>query len=338
MQKFPISSSISLSLMVRICLSFLMNLIILVTLFGNTLVVVSVIKFRRLRSQMCFRFLCSLAISDICVAVFVMFVSMIYFLVQLWPFGWVFCYFWMSCDVMCCTASILHLCAVAIDRYISIAHGLRYATLMTGRRALTIIVAIWLLSVLISFVPIYSNWFGPLNWNGTFHGSCDLDVNHVYALISSLTSFYIPFLALSVIYFEIYRIASFQAKQIRHQQSRSESKKSKNDRKAIKTVGLIVGLFSLCWFPFFIMYVVRGFCKTCFIDNNWILFITWIGYVNSSFNPILYCFTQREFRNIANEDCRQAMMIALQKVCLQSIQNLIQSKDNRQQRPFDNHD
>lgn len=286
-----------MSLGVRICLSFFMNSIIITTLFGNTLVVVSVVKFRRLRSQMCFRFLCSLAISDICVAVFVMLLSMINFLIQTWPFGWLFCYFWMSCDVMCCTASILHLCAVAIDRYIAIAHGLRYSMLMTGKKVLIIIICIWLLSMLISFVPIFANWFAPMSWNGTFKDSCDLEVNQIYASISSMTSFYIPFVALTVIYFEIYRIASNQAKKIRHQQIRSESKDFRRDRKAIKTVGLIVGLFSLCWFPFFIMYLVRAFCSTCFISDNWVLFITWIGYINSSFNPILYCFTQKEFRN-----------------------------------------
>lgn len=41
-------------------------------------------------------------------------------LIRTWPFGPIACHFWISCDVMCCTASILHLCAVAIDRYSSL--------------------------------------------------------------------------------------------------------------------------------------------------------------------------------------------------------------------------
>lgn len=60
----------------------------------------------------------SLATADITVALLVMpFLVMNDFL-RKWPFGAVACHLWISCDVMCCTASILHLCAVAIDRYV----------------------------------------------------------------------------------------------------------------------------------------------------------------------------------------------------------------------------
>lgn len=58
----------------------------------------------------------SLAIADITVASLVMPFTVVYDLYRYWPWGPVLCHFWISCDVMCCTASILHLCCVAIDR------------------------------------------------------------------------------------------------------------------------------------------------------------------------------------------------------------------------------
>ena len=62
----------------------------------------------------------SLAFSDITVACLVMPFTIIYDFIRYWPWGTVACHFWISCDVMCCTASILHLCCVAIDRYVKI--------------------------------------------------------------------------------------------------------------------------------------------------------------------------------------------------------------------------
>lgn len=85
------------------------------TIFGNTLVIIVVVKFHRMRSVTNI-LLASLAIADITVAIFVMPFLVMVDLIRMWPFGYISCHLWISCDVMCCTASILHLCAIAIDR------------------------------------------------------------------------------------------------------------------------------------------------------------------------------------------------------------------------------
>lgn len=55
---------------------------------------------------------------------------------------------------MCCTASIVNLCAISLDRFIHIKNPLRYEQWMTKKVVCASVAAIWLLSALVSFLPI----------------------------------------------------------------------------------------------------------------------------------------------------------------------------------------
>ena len=77
-------------------------------------------------------------------------------------------------------------------------------------------------------------------------------------------------------------------------QKKIEKRRSK-DKKAIKTLGIIMGIFIFCWLPFFLMYLmvpIVGVTVPILLDR----IITWVGYVNSFINPIVYALTNRDFR------------------------------------------
>ena len=67
------------------------------------------------------------------------------------------------------------------------------------------------------------------------------------------------------------------------------------ETKAAKTLGIIVGCFICCWFPFFTMYLVTAFCEEC-VPPLAFSVIFWLGYCNSAINPFIYAAFSRDFR------------------------------------------
>lgn len=68
-----------------------------------------------------------------------------------------------------------------------------------------------------------------------------------------------------------------------------------SDHKAAITVGVIMGVFLICWVPFFCVNIVAAFCKTCIAGQTFKI-LSWLGYSNSAFNPIIYSIFNTEFR------------------------------------------
>lgn len=56
-----------------------------------------------------------------------------------------------------------------------------------------------------------------------------------------------------------------------------------------------MGVFLICWVPFFCVNIVAAFCKTC-IGGQTFKILSWLGYSNSAFNPIIYSIFNTEFR------------------------------------------
>ncbi|XP_066489033.1 D(1B) dopamine receptor [Tiliqua scincoides] len=224
----------------------LLALLVAWTLLGNGLVCAAVLGSRHLRGRVTNLFVASLAVSDLLVALLVMPWAAAAEVAGYWPFG-AFCDVWVAFDILCCTASILHLCVISLDRYWAIASPFRYERRMTPRLALAMVGAAWALALLVSFVPVQLHWHrggraahprappaptasghaGPTaSWtdgpgppwaagNATPAAQrCDASLNRTYAISSSLISFYIPVAIMIVTYTRIYRIAQVQIRRI----------------------------------------------------------------------------------------------------------------------------
>ncbi|KAM9770228.1 trace amine-associated receptor 1 [Menidia menidia] len=291
----------------RIFLYASLSLGIFCTVVGNFLVVMSIGYFKQLQSPTN-SFVMSLAVADCLVGLVVMPYSMIRTVEGCWYFGTLFCKLHSSLDVMLCTASIFHLSCIAFDRYYAVCNPLVYSLKMSQHRVALLIAICWAVPMLISFGPIMLD----LHITGVDvsipEDACVFLVSRLYAVMASLVAFYLPMAIMLVAYWKIFKAAKRQAKQISAMESQmaagvgkdsSKKKKHRNtmkrERKAAKTLGIIMGVFLIFWMPFFTVNIVDPFIEYSTEVVIWDVFL-WLGYINSSLNPFLYGCFNRSFR------------------------------------------
>ncbi|XP_035713372.1 dopamine receptor 1 [Folsomia candida] len=296
-----------------VCIGIFLSFMIMASIVGNALVCIAVATERSLR-RIGNLFIVSLAIADMFVACLVMTFAGVNDLLGYWVFGEQFCDTWIAFDVMCSTASILNLAAISLDRYVHIKDPLRYGRWVNKRSILGVIAVVWILAALISFVPISLDLHRAdeleMPKDPLALPTCALDLSPTYAVVSSCVSFYLPCFIMVGIYCRLYLYARKHVKNIkavtrpppragdataRTTPTHANSSYQVSDHKAAVTVGVIMGTFLVCWVPFFCANIVYAFCKTCIPDLAFKI-LTWLGYSNSCFNPVIYSIFNTEFR------------------------------------------
>ena len=185
------------------------TVIIIIIVLGNGLVIIAIASDRRLKGVQNW-FIASLAVSDLLVGMFIMPLSLANELMGYWAFGDVLCQLWLSTDVLLCTASILNLCLISLDRYWSITRAISYLRKRTPRRATLMISVVWTTSGIICFPPL-AGWSRP---QPIVDGRplCVLSEEPGYVLYSIIGSFYLPLCVMAVVYIKIYLAARWRAR------------------------------------------------------------------------------------------------------------------------------
>nr|AOG12997.1 serotonin receptor type 2B [Homarus americanus] len=171
-------------------------LVVLLTLFGNILLILAISWDRRLQNMTNY-FLLSLAVTDLMVASLVMPLSIVVLILGHFPFSSELCLLWISLDVLFCTASIMHLCTLSVDRFLSLRYPMKFGRHKTRRRVVLKIVLVWCLSLAAS-LPL-SLMYATDPHSTIVDGVCQIPVS-LFQIIASVICFYIPLIIMLVTY------------------------------------------------------------------------------------------------------------------------------------------
>ncbi|XP_070153342.1 serotonin receptor isoform X2 [Polyergus mexicanus] len=315
------------------------------------------------------------------VACLVMPLGAVYEINSGWSLGPELCDMWTSSDVLCCTASILHLVAIAVDRYWAVTN-INYIQARNPRRIGILIIAVWVISLGISLAP-QLGWKDPDYLDRIAQGTCLVSQDTAYQIFATCATFYLPLLVILFLYWRIFQAArkrirkrpgtilqpprerrgilrlvtrrpreestaftitrstpdhssispeksssynganvtpsttvtptavsttttttmltnptstSQQQQVVKCTKRTRETIESKRERKAAKTLAIITGAFVACWLPFFLVALLQATCQTCEPPKLVASVFLWLGYFNSTLNPVIYTVFSPEFR------------------------------------------
>ncbi|XP_022594742.1 glucose-dependent insulinotropic receptor [Seriola dumerili] len=213
-----------------------------------------------------------------------------------------------------CTASIMSMFLISLDRYAAIKMPLRYSLLSGKGTAVGSLLALWISAITVGFLPVMVR---QLQAEG-YDGFCAFfSVIHEVGIIVLFSLCFFPVLSVFVyIYLDILKIACSHQKQIcqvrqagsrtadhhghQHYQHHHQHQQLRSGYwshvKALRTVAVLVGCFLVLWCPFFVVCIVHVLCKTCQLAGVLENYLWLLGLSNSLINPLVYAFWQKEVR------------------------------------------
>ncbi|KAM9496347.1 trace amine-associated receptor 13c-like [Clarias gariepinus] len=271
--------------------------VILLTVCGNLLVIISVLHFKQLHTPTNM-FVLSLAVSDFLVGIFVMPLMLIWTIESCWIFGKVFCtIYWVISGFL--TITSYNIAQIAVDRYFALSNPFLYMNIVSVRITCIVIVFNWFVMVVYILALLYFN--GNFTSSVMCPGECFLPLNGVWSVIDLIYSLIIPLSVIIILYTRVFVIAKKHATAIRELNNHTWTKTQKitshsmkSERKAAKVLSILVSVFLVCLLPYFtctiLYYLIELQLET--FQKLSILFFC----LNSTINPIIYALFFPWFR------------------------------------------
>ena len=275
-----------------ICLSAL-NIFLSVTAFlGNTLILVALHKETSLRppSKLLYR---NLAITDLCVGIIAEPLEVTGWM-SVVTGRWNICYYaYLPVSIsgtVLCSVSLLTLTAISVDRLLALMLGLRYRQVVTFRRTCITLLGMWIFSILgasrFLWEPVIYRWY-------------------IYLGVS------LSLVALICSYTKILSIFLHNQIQVHNHVVQGQPSQAipalniAQYRKVVYSALWVQGTLLVCYLPYWIAIALtpaEGILISIYLARQYTVSLV---YLNSSLNPLLYCWKIREVRQAVKDSIRQ---------------------------------
>ena len=189
-----------------------------------------------------------------------------------------------------CGISLATITAISIDRFIALQYHLRYATLVTNSRVVCSIVAASLIILICSGLRLWDN----------------VGFHLLFAILTGVC------LVISTLcYIKIYQIVQRHRVQIRSQEQATKShviqnrtEKMRLKQSALNTFVFYISMIA-CYSPSYILLFLFGISYSTW-KTEWTISTT-VVFMNSSLNPVLFCWRIRQLRVAAVKTARDML-------------------------------
>ncbi|TKS67805.1 Trace amine-associated receptor 13c [Collichthys lucidus] len=274
----------------------LMSCISLFTVTLNLLVIISISHFRQLHTPTNL-FLLSLAVSDFFVGLLLMPLRIL-LLEGCWVLGSFMCGLYFYASFILTSASVGNMVLISLDRYVAICDALHYPTKVTQKRVKICVILCWSCSVFYNGVIIINFLKDPDKYNSCY-GECIIGSDFMTGMVDVVLTFFSPVAVIVILYSRVFVVAVSQARATRshiaavtvHGSVSVTAKKS--ERKAARTLGIIVVVFLICFCPYFYPSLAGQDTSS---TVSFSIFGVWLLYFNSCLNPVVYAMFYPWFR------------------------------------------
>ncbi|XP_046843720.1 tyramine receptor 1-like [Xenia sp. Carnegie-2017] len=325
--------------------SVFISIVMGMTILGNTLVIACVCYFPRLHGRTNY-LIVSLAVADWLVGTTSLPMRLAQTANNdTWPFAHGVCRFWIWMDMLCSAASIFNLTAISVDRLVAVVDPLKYEERMRQRHVKVMIAGTWLFALICASLSL-ADWSvidskrRVRNFRKGVYNICEccvfflpllivlvnygvifrIAMKHAHKLdleIRSLATNYnaesrldgnhnADDLASKPPKSILHRCAILLRKSPRKHRQRTARFSLVKQLKATKTLAVVIGVFCVCWLPFFVIFLTFQHCgDECFKPPRLshsartvllAIFLYILPVVNSAANPVIYTCFNTEFR------------------------------------------
>lgn len=194
---------------------------------------------------------------------------------------------------------VLHLLLVSVDRHVAVIHAIRYGSLITKRRILSLLLLVWLTAIFVALIQL--TWIGlDMYVNEGMEDETERII-FIYDILCIVLFFLVPLITMIFCYITIFLVLRKQLRVIEQNNTPSFRKNvrrsSARERRAAVIFVIMISIYIFCWLPYFLLGLQH------LIGNDFFALPTSVEYtlfyypkfLNSLLNPLLYVFCKHDF-------------------------------------------